>query len=46
MKRSCFNCLHYSSCPIIKGANTEDYDGMYEVFITEFSKHCVDFKEK
>lgn len=45
MSRSCFNCANFTKCPILKAANQEDYDGMYEVFVLEYGRNCVDFIE-
>jgi hypothetical protein len=46
MSRSCFNCIRFPGCPILKSANEEAYDDMYELFILEYGRHCVDFIEK
>jgi len=47
MDKSCFNCLLFSSCSKRKMySRTEEFDGMDELFITEFGKNCVDFIEK
>ena len=46
MSKSCFNCISFPNCPILKGANEEAYDDMYELFVIEYGRYCVDFKEK
>ena len=44
--KNCFNCLRFPGCPILKGANEEAYDGMYELFVIEYGKNCIDFIAK
>ncbi len=46
MSRSCFNCYRFPNCPILRGADEEAYDGMYELFVLEYGRHCIDFIEK
>jgi hypothetical protein len=45
MSKSCFNCANFSGCPILRKANQEDYDSMYEVFVNEYGKYCIDYLE-
>lgn len=46
MAKSCFKCLNFSHCKILRECRTEEVDSMDELFITEYGKYCVDFIEK
>lgn len=46
MAHSCFNCIRFTSCPILKKSREGEYDGLDDLFINEYGKYCVDFIEK
>jgi len=46
MAKSCFNCIRFPNCPILKKSREGEYDELDEIFIYEYGKYCVDFIEK